>query len=152
MNKKTKKKGGSMRVKGVRSMSPNRLQKSKISRRKLSSIRDKLRKISSKRNKFNRTMKSSKNRAKYGSHIKKKLNSLKNKETMLHRQIPRSPLRRIRSASAKVPDRPHNLHRRVLSKMRRPGETDTRFKNRMRRRTLLPRTHRYRPNSPVFDF
>ena len=152
MNKKTrkKKKGGTRRA---RSMSPNRLQKSRVSRNKLANIHEKLKRISSKRNKFNRTLKSSKNRAKYGSHIQKKLDSLKHKEIMLHRQIPRTPLRRVRSASAKAPNRPHTLHRRVLSRMRRPNESESQHQRRIRRGTVREALSRAaRPRSPVFDF
>jgi len=154
--KKTKKKGGTSRK--YRSASPMNQQRSKISKSKRSYVNNQLKKISSKRKKYSRTLRDSKNRSKYGSHIKKQLIKLDDREDKFRRQLPVSHSRRnVKSASARAPSRSHRQSDLYLMRQknlqRRPNETQKKYEMRMRRRRSARNVSRIarRPASPIFD-
>ena len=153
-----RKKCGGSRVKGVRSASPRRLQKGKVSSKRIKSIRKQLKKIKSTRSQYKKTMQSPRNRSRYGKQVQSRMNQLDQKETKLKRQLPKSKSKsKAKSAPGKFPSRPHrqsDLHlMRQRNRSKRPGETDAQFRRRQARRntTRLVRTQRYRPPSPVDD-
>ena len=151
-----RKKCGGSRVKGVRSASPRRLQKGNVSSSRVKSIRKQLQKIKSTRSQYKKTLRSPKNRSRYGKQLQSRMKQLNQKETKLKRQLPRSKSKsKAKSAPGKFPSRSHkqsDLHlMRQRNRSRRPGETDAQFRRRQARRNTsrLPRTHR--PPSPVDD-
>ena len=153
-----RKKCGGSRVKGVRSASPRRLQKSNVSSSRVKSIRKQLQKIKSTRSQYKKTLRSPKNRSRYGKQLQSRMKQLNQKETKLKRQLPRSKSKsKAKSAPGKFPSRSHrqsDLHlMRQRNRTKRPGETDAQFRRRQARRNTsrLPRTHRHRPPSPVDD-
>ena len=75
-----RKKCGGSRVKGVRSASPRRLQKGKVSSKRIKSIRKQLKKIKSTRSQHKKTMKSPRNRSRYGKQIQSRMKQLDQKE------------------------------------------------------------------------
>ena len=153
-----RKKCGGSRVKGVRSASPRRLQKGKVSPKRVKSIRKQLNKIKSTRSQYKKTMKSPRNRSRYGKQLQSRMNQLDQKEIKLKRQLPKSKSKsKAKSAPGKFPSRSHKQSdlylMRQRNRSRRPGETDAQFRRRQARRNTsrLARTHRYRPPSPVDD-
>ena len=126
-----RKKCAGSRVKGVRSASPRRLQKSKVSSGRVKSIRKQLKKLSNTRSQYKKSMLSPRARARYGKQVQSRMNQLNQKEIKLKRQS--------------------DLHlMRQRNRTRRSGETQAQFQRRQSRRRLA-RTHRHRPLSPVDD-
>ena len=153
-----RKKCAGSRVKGVRSASPRRLQKGKVSSKRVKSIRKQLNKIKSTRSQYKKTMKSPRNRSRYGKQLQSRMNQLDQKEIKLKRQLPKSKSKsKAKSAPGKFPSRSHKQSDLYLMRQRnlqrRPGETEAQFRRRQARRNTsrIARTHRYRPPSPVDD-
>ena len=150
-----RKKCAGSRVKGVRSASPRRLQKSKVSSGRVKSIRNQLKKLSNTRSQYKKSMRSPRAHARYGKQVQFRMNQLNQKEIKLKRQLPKSKSKsKAKSAPGKFPSRPHrqsDLHlMRQRNRTRRSGETQAQFQRRQLRRRLA-RTHRHRPPSPVDD-
>ena len=153
-----RKKCAGSRVKGVRSASPRRLQKGKVSPKRVKSIRKQLNKIKSTRSQYKKTLQSPRNRSRYGKQLQSRMKQLDQKEIKLKRQLPKSKSKsKAKSAPGKFPSRSHKQSDLYLirqrNRTRRPGETEAQFRRRQARRNTsrLPRTHRYRPPSPVDD-
>lgn len=150
-----RKKCGGSRVKGVRSASPRRLQKGKVSSSRVKSIRKQLQKIKSTRSQYKKTLSSPKNRSRYGKQLQSRMKQLDQKEIKLKRQLPRSKSKsKAKSAPGKISH--ENAHFKYLlykkNRTRKPGETEAQFRRRQARRNTSrsqARTHRYSPPSPL---